>query len=102
LWREIGTIERVLCEVISAKPAGELGLELEKTDLECPTIKEKAIQIPSLTASAANANGFVQTPQLESAWIFWAPAVFAGALPIGVIAFLGIDRKNWRPFPYLP
>jgi hypothetical protein len=28
VWREIGAIERVLCEVISAKPVGELKDEL--------------------------------------------------------------------------
>jgi hypothetical protein len=30
VWREIRAIERVLCEVISAKPAGELENEITK------------------------------------------------------------------------
>jgi hypothetical protein len=30
-----------------------------KTDLECPIVKKNAIQIPELTAPAANASGFL-------------------------------------------
>jgi len=45
----------------------------EETNLECLTVKKNAIQIPLLTASAANASGFYLPPHRNASGLAGLP-----------------------------